>query len=70
MSRTSRVYHNRLTHQVWVGHPNGESRLLGTAGGAQAVGLLMSSNRLIRTGDWLKAYGPVRVATVWTEVPS
>lgn len=68
---TQRVYHNRVTHTVWLqadGEPSG--RPLGTATTREGLGRVLAGAGLIRTGDWIRAYGPVRSATVWTEAPA
>lgn len=73
MSRScaATAFHNPLTHTVWLQLPGEEAgRVLGTAATREGLGRVLASHGLIRTGDWLKAYGPVRSATVWTEVPA
>lgn len=68
---TAQAFHNPLTRTVWLQLPGEESgRVLGTAATREGLGRLLTASGLIRTGDWLPAYGPVKSATVWTEVPA
>lgn len=67
---TATVFHNRATRTLWLELPDGSSRILGSAATNQGRDRLLAEQRLIRTGNWLIAYGPVRSASVWTEVPA
>lgn len=64
------AFHNPVTHAVWLQRADGTTEVLGTAATREGLGRVLAAAGLIRTGDWLKAYGPVRSASVWTEVPA
>lgn len=66
---TAQVFFNPVTGNVWLDQ-DGVTRELGAATTMTTALAVIATAGLIRTGNWLPAYGPVRSATVWTEVPA
>lgn len=59
------VFFNKVSGQVWLARRDGSTSVLGHASNQGMAGALMSQRGIIRTGNWLIAYGPVRSCTVW-----
>jgi hypothetical protein len=60
---------NLVTTVVWLQLPDGTTRELGAATGHRDACRVLGQSGLIRTGNWLPAYGPVVTATVRTPDP-
>lgn len=66
---SAQALYNPVTSSVWLELPDGTSRPVGTARSRRDAYLVLGQAGLIRTSDWLPAYGPVVTATVWTTAP-
>lgn len=60
------AFHNKETGNVWINIPGSdESEYIGAESSSmKAYDLLASVSGLVRTGNWIIAYGPVRKCEV------
>lgn len=69
-SPRAKALFNPVTTNIWLEMHDGTTRELGTATSRRDAYHVLGQSGLIRTSDWIPAYGPVVTATVWTEVPA
>lgn len=61
---TAEALYNRDTGNLWLEYPDSRTVQLGTADNPGLAYEALGRVGLIRTGNWLPAYGPVRSCTV------
>ena len=60
------VFYNPVTGAAWIARADGTTTPIGdNLPGLRHVAHAMSNAGVIRTGDFLPAYGPVKSCTVW-----
>jgi hypothetical protein len=65
MTTSAMVFYNKNTGMAWIARPDNTVDVIGEKLRSQkAVFAVMAGIGLIRTGDFLPAYGPVKSCTV------